>query len=58
MFALYLDLQKQLDIDDMSREEAKGRWKSFVKKWYSTDPLRASNVTSNLFANIAGIVEN
>ena len=33
MFALYLDLQKQIDIEDLSREEAKGRWKSFIKKW-------------------------
>ncbi|KAI9661058.1 MAG: hypothetical protein M1821_009385 [Bathelium mastoideum] len=33
MFASYLKLQKQLDINDISREEAKGRWKSFVKKW-------------------------
>ncbi|KAL9096686.1 MAG: hypothetical protein Q9165_001174 [Trypethelium subeluteriae] len=34
MFALYLDIQKQLDIDSISREEAKGRWKSFIKKWW------------------------
>ena len=33
MFAIYLDLQKQIDIDDLSTEEAKGRWKSFIKKW-------------------------
>ncbi|KAF2236858.1 hypothetical protein EV356DRAFT_530749 [Viridothelium virens] len=33
MFALYLDIQKRLDIDNISPEEAKGRWKSFIKKW-------------------------
>ena len=34
MFALYLDIQKQLDIEDLSEAEVKGRWKSFVNKWY------------------------
>ncbi|KAI9709735.1 MAG: hypothetical protein M1820_003137 [Bogoriella megaspora] len=33
MFANYLDIQKRLDIRDISHEEARGRWKSFVKKW-------------------------
>lgn len=39
MFALYLDIQKQLDIDDLDDHEVKGRWKSFVGKWYSRHPL-------------------
>ena len=34
MFAMYLDIQKSLFIEDMEEEEVKGRWKSFVKKWY------------------------
>ena len=34
MFALYLDIQKQLDIDELDESEVKGRWKSFVNKWY------------------------
>ena len=33
MFGLYLDIQKQLVIDDLSDEEVRGRWKSFVRKW-------------------------
>src|ERR1700760_3983129 len=34
LFALYLDVQKQLIIDDLKEREIKGRWKSFYKKWY------------------------
>jgi hypothetical protein len=33
MFALYLDIQKQIDIDTLDETEVKGRWKSFVGKW-------------------------
>ncbi|GAB1729692.1 hypothetical protein NU195Hw_g3652t1 [Hortaea werneckii] len=33
LFASYLDLQKGLDIDTLSADEARGRWKSFVGKW-------------------------
>jgi hypothetical protein len=33
MFALYLDIQKHLDIDELEETEVKGRWKSFTKKW-------------------------
>jgi hypothetical protein len=34
MFALYLDIQKQKSLDNMDEVEAKGRWKSFIGKWY------------------------
>jgi DNA phosphorothioation-dependent restriction protein DptG len=34
MFAVYLDIQKQLDLEDLEENEVKGRWKSFVNKWY------------------------
>lgn len=34
MFALYLDIQKHLVLDDISAAEIKGRWKSFTSKWY------------------------
>lgn len=34
MFALYLDIQKQIDIETLETDEVKGRWKSFIKKWY------------------------
>lgn len=33
MFAQYLDIQKNIRLDDLSDHEAKGRWKSFVGKW-------------------------
>ncbi|KIV94817.1 hypothetical protein PV10_02549 [Exophiala mesophila] len=33
MFALYLDIQKQIDIEELDEREVKGRWKSFVGKW-------------------------
>lgn len=35
MFALYLDIQKRLDIEDLNEKEVKGRWKSFFNKWYA-----------------------
>jgi len=33
VFADYLDLQKGHDIADLSEDEVKGRWKSFMNKW-------------------------
>lgn len=33
LFTLYLDIQKQIDIDDLDETEVKGRWKSFLGKW-------------------------
>lgn len=33
MFALYLDIQKQLILEDLSEDEVRGRWKSFLGKW-------------------------
>ncbi|KAH0287402.1 hypothetical protein M436DRAFT_85785 [Aureobasidium namibiae CBS 147.97] len=33
LFALYLDIQKQIDIDELDETEIKGRWKSFLGKW-------------------------
>lgn len=36
MFALYLDIQKQIYVEDLSEEEIKGRWKSFIKKWLAS----------------------
>ena len=35
MLGLYLDIQKQIDIDTLDETEVKGRWKSFVGKWYN-----------------------
>ncbi|KAK2749273.1 hypothetical protein FQN55_003595 [Onygenales sp. PD_40] len=33
MFAMYLDIQKNIDIADLDEREVKGRWKSFVSRW-------------------------
>jgi hypothetical protein len=33
MFALYLDIQKGKDLQEMDETEIKGRWKSFLGKW-------------------------
>lgn len=33
MFGLYLDIQKKLVLEELSEDEVKGRWKSFVGKW-------------------------
>lgn len=33
LFADYLDLQKQKDIEEMDDREIRGRWKSFIGKW-------------------------
>ncbi|KAL2854376.1 hypothetical protein BJY01DRAFT_37069 [Aspergillus pseudoustus] len=33
MFAMYLDIQKGLLLEDLSDDEVKGRWKSFIGKW-------------------------
>lgn len=34
MFELYLDIQKQKVLEELSDDEVLGRWKSFVGKWY------------------------
>ncbi|KAE8373400.1 hypothetical protein BDV26DRAFT_272237 [Aspergillus bertholletiae] len=33
MFAMYLDIQKGILLEDLSTDEVKGRWKSFINKW-------------------------
>lgn len=34
MFGLYLDIQKHIFLDELPKDEVKGRWKSFIGKWY------------------------
>ena len=34
LFQSYLDIQKQIFLDDLDEREVKGRWKSFVSRWY------------------------
>ncbi len=33
VFALYLEVHKQLDIEELAVDEMRGRWKRFVGKW-------------------------
>lgn len=33
LFAYFLSLQKQIELDDLDEREERGRWKSFVGKW-------------------------
>ena len=35
LFQSYLDIQKQIQLDDLDERETKGRWKSFVSRWYA-----------------------
>ena len=37
LFGLYLDVQKRIELADLEDQEVKGRWKSFVNKWYGCD---------------------
>ena len=42
LFGLYLDIQKHLVLEELPEEEVKGRWKSFLGKWYDCLTLHAS----------------
>lgn len=33
LFQSYLDIQKQIQLDDLDEREIKGRWKSFTSRW-------------------------
>jgi hypothetical protein len=33
LFAMYLDIQKGLILEELPEREVKGRWKSFVARW-------------------------
>ncbi|KAL8779596.1 MAG: hypothetical protein Q9213_006858 [Squamulea squamosa] len=55
MFGLYLDIQKQLVLDEIDEKEVKGRWKRFVGKWnrgelaegwYDPDTLRKAQIST------------
>lgn len=36
LFQSYLDIQKNLQLDELDEREARGRWKSFVSRWYAS----------------------
>lgn len=33
LFQSYLDIQKQINLDELDERETKGRWKSFIGRW-------------------------
>jgi hypothetical protein len=35
MFAMYLDIQKGIFLEELKKDEVKGRWKSFIGKWFA-----------------------
>ncbi|KAH7400515.1 hypothetical protein DE146DRAFT_465288 [Phaeosphaeria sp. MPI-PUGE-AT-0046c] len=41
LFQSYLDIQKQIQLDDLDEREAKGRWKSFISRWNRGDLARS-----------------
>ncbi len=55
MFSSYLDIQKQIALEDLPEHEVKGRWKSFVNKWYvhPTIPLSTTPLIENTCAKKA-----
>jgi hypothetical protein len=56
LFQSYLDIQKNIHLDDLDEREAKGRWKSFTSRWYVPFPPAPSLLESRN-TNVAGIVE-
>lgn len=47
LFGLYLDIQKQIDIDELDDTEIKGRWKSFLGKWLVLQLLQPTKDTAS-----------
>ncbi|KAL9612654.1 MAG: hypothetical protein Q9167_002781 [Letrouitia subvulpina] len=45
MFGLYLDIQKQLAMEELSEREVRGRWKSFIGRW--VQEYAASQIIAN-----------
>ncbi|KAF2007128.1 hypothetical protein P154DRAFT_183423 [Amniculicola lignicola CBS 123094] len=41
LFVSYLDIQKQLNIDELDEREVRGRWKSFVNRWNTGELARS-----------------
>jgi hypothetical protein len=72
MFALYLDIQKGKILEELDETEAKGRWKSFLGKWWGSHFVtsllmfflerkfgnKKSRMLYKDYANVLGIVES
>ena len=55
LFQSYLDIQKQIQLDELDEREVKGRWKSFVSRWYAFPASHARWTRKR--ANMPGIEE-
>lgn len=55
LFQSYLDIQKQIQLEDLDEREAKGRWKSFTNRWYARHNTQFCLM--KVYADIIGIVE-
>ena len=53
IFGLYLDIQKHLILEDLPEEEVKGRWKSFLSKWYDYLSFHASRSFIRVLTSLA-----
>jgi hypothetical protein len=42
LFQSYLDIQKNIQLDDLDDREARGRWKSFISRWYVPRSLQVA----------------
>lgn len=47
LFALYLDAQKQIDIEALEERELRGRWKSFTDKWFAVPSIFRDTIIGN-----------
>ncbi|KAF2871975.1 hypothetical protein BDV95DRAFT_606545 [Massariosphaeria phaeospora] len=41
LFQSYLDIQKQINLDELGEREVRGRWKSFTSRWNRGDLARS-----------------
>ncbi len=39
LFQSYLDIQKHIQLDELEEREARGRWNSFVSRWWVVTAL-------------------
>ncbi|KAJ4349936.1 uncharacterized protein N0V89_008556 [Didymosphaeria variabile] len=63
LFQSYLDIQKQINLDDLDEREARGRWKSFVgrwnrgelsRSWYDPSMLKSAQETAHTLQSTGG----
>lgn len=58
LFQSYLDIQKHIQLDELDEREAKGRWKSFVSRWYAWILCGKKNMAKECCSDVLGIMES